>query len=42
MTNDMNLKNEAENPLSKNNTTPKVTGIGGIFFFSENPEETTK
>lgn len=22
--------------------TPKVTGIGGIFFFSENPEEATK
>jgi predicted enzyme related to lactoylglutathione lyase len=21
-------------------TTPKVTGIGGIFFFSENPKET--
>lgn len=21
-------------------TTPKVTGIGGIFFFSDNPEET--
>ena len=23
-------------------TTPKVTGIGGIFFFSENPEQTRK
>ena len=23
-----------------NDTTPKVTGIGGIFFFSENPNET--
>ncbi|WP_337967479.1 VOC family protein [uncultured Flavobacterium sp.] len=23
-----------------NDTTPKVTGIGGIFFFSENPKET--
>lgn len=22
------------------NTAPKVTGIGGIFFFSENPKET--
>jgi len=22
------------------NTTPKVTGIGGIFFFTENPAET--
>ena len=25
---------------SKVDTTPKVTGIGGIFFFSENPKET--
>jgi predicted enzyme related to lactoylglutathione lyase len=24
----------------KNDTTPKVTGIGGIFFFTENPKET--
>ena len=24
------------------NTTPKVTGIGGIFFFSDNPEQTRK
>lgn len=24
---------------STNNTTPKVTGIGGIFFFSDNPKE---
>lgn len=23
-----------------NNTTPKVTGVGGIFFFTENPKET--
>lgn len=23
-----------------NDTTPRVTGIGGIFFFSDNPEET--
>lgn len=23
-------------------TTPKVTGIGGVFFFSDNPEETRK
>ncbi|WP_175636291.1 VOC family protein [Pedobacter ghigonis] len=26
---------QAENPL-----TPKVTGIGGIFFFSDNPKDT--
>ena len=24
---------------STNDTTPKVTGIGGIFFFSDNPQE---
>lgn len=28
-----------DNP-SPNDTTPKVTGIGGIFFFSDNPAET--
>lgn len=33
-------KDQAENPLSEEDTTPKVTGIGGIFFFSENPEKT--
>lgn len=26
----------------RKDTTPKVTGIGGIFFFSDNPEETKK
>jgi predicted enzyme related to lactoylglutathione lyase len=26
--------------LSPQDKTPKVTGIGGIFFFSENPEKT--
>ena len=25
---------------SANDTTPKVTGIGGIFFFTDNPKET--
>ncbi|KAF2513871.1 VOC family protein [Flavobacterium foetidum] len=25
---------------SSNDKTPKVTGIGGIFFFSDNPKET--
>ena len=29
-----------ENIPSEDQTTPKVTGIGGIFFFSENPETT--
>ncbi len=27
-------------PSLKNDTTPKVTGIGGIFFYSNNPQET--
>lgn len=35
--NDHDNQNEA---LSQPDTTPKVTGIGGIFFFSENPEKT--
>ena len=33
-------KNETTSTSSANDTTPKVTGIGGIFFFSENPKET--
>ena len=33
-------KNQTENPASATDTTPKVTGIGGIFFFTENPKET--
>ena len=36
--------NKAENPEQKvtimNDTTPKVTGIGGIFFISKNPAAT--
>ncbi|SDL75484.1 hypothetical protein SAMN04488034_1108 [Salinimicrobium catena] len=31
---------EKETPETAKDTTPKVTGIGGIFFFSENPEKT--
>lgn len=31
-------QNKTEN--SKSDTTPKVTGIGGIFFFSDNPKQT--
>ncbi|HEU4789722.1 MAG TPA: VOC family protein [Flavobacterium sp.] len=31
-----------DNNNKTENTTPKVTGIGGIFFFSDNPEETRK
>jgi predicted enzyme related to lactoylglutathione lyase len=33
-------KNETTKTVSTNDTTPKVTGIGGIFFFSDNPKET--
>ena len=32
-------KSETANTPSTNDTTPKVTGIGGIFFFSDNPKE---
>ncbi len=31
---------ETTDTVSTNDTTPKVTGIGGIFFFSDNPKET--
>jgi predicted enzyme related to lactoylglutathione lyase len=33
-------KNQRDQTHSPNYTTPKVTGIGGIFFFSDNPEKT--
>jgi predicted enzyme related to lactoylglutathione lyase len=33
-------KNTTTNTPSANDTTPKVTGIGGIFFCSDNPKET--
>lgn len=33
-------KKLSDESLSKQDTAPKVTGIGGIFFFSENPEKT--
>jgi len=33
------LQNNNEE-TNMNDTTPKVVGIGGIFFFSDNPEET--
>jgi predicted enzyme related to lactoylglutathione lyase len=29
-----------EKTIAAKDTTPKVTGVGGIFFFSENPKET--
>lgn len=36
------MENKKEDKTTKVNTTPKVTGVGGIFFYSENPEETQK
>jgi predicted enzyme related to lactoylglutathione lyase len=33
-------KKESNNSTSPVDTTPKVTGIGGIFFFSDDPKET--
>jgi len=33
-------KNESNESIAPPDTTPKVTGIGGIFFFSDNPEKT--
>jgi catechol-2,3-dioxygenase len=33
-------KDKTENTDSPNDSTPKVTGIGGIFFFSDNPDKT--
>lgn len=33
-------KNEKINTASTKDTTPKVTGIGGIFFYSDNLKET--
>ncbi len=33
-------KVQTDEPASKVEKTPKVTGIGGIFFYSDNPKET--
>ncbi len=36
----MDEQNNTQTDITSTNTTiPKVTGIGGIFFFSDNPEE---
>jgi predicted enzyme related to lactoylglutathione lyase len=32
--------NVEKEQTAKNDTTPKVTGIGGIFFYADNPAET--
>jgi predicted enzyme related to lactoylglutathione lyase len=34
------INNPINNKSKKNDTIPKVTGIGGVFFYSENPQET--
>ena len=34
------LQNETPNPPSTTDKIPKVVGIGGIFFFADNPQET--
>lgn len=39
MTNNKEQKDQTENTPLSNDTIPKVTGIGGIFFFSDNPKE---
>lgn len=33
-------KTNSEKSINKKDTIPKVTGLGGIFFFSDNPEKT--
>ena len=43
---DDNKNDETDTPEQKetgmNDTTPKVTGIGGVFFRSTNPQEIRK
>jgi predicted enzyme related to lactoylglutathione lyase len=34
------IKEQLENSSLPDDTTPKVTGIGGVFFFSDNPQDT--
>lgn len=42
-TNNMaNKKEQTNKPASVVDNTPKVTGVGGIFFYSDNLEETQK
>ncbi|MFC3809263.1 VOC family protein [Lacihabitans lacunae] len=33
------MKNQTDQAASDDQQTPKVTGVGGIFFFAENPKE---
>ncbi|MGQ1891016.1 VOC family protein [Thermophagus sp. OGC60D27] len=37
-----NPKDRREKPDSSSDNKPKITGIGGIFFYSDNAEETQK
>ncbi len=39
-TNETTKMEDAKNQTDNIDTTPKVTGVGGIFFYSDNPEET--
>jgi len=34
------MENQTENSMASGEKMPKVTGIGGIFFFSDHPQET--
>lgn len=34
------MQDQSEKSTSQVDNTPKVTGVGGIFFYSDNPEET--
>ena len=36
----INKMEEQKHETPNNDTTPKVTGIGGIFFYSDNPQDT--
>lgn len=40
--NNMEDNKQTDNATKPLDTTPKVTGIGGIFFYSDNPQETQK
>ena len=39
-TNETKKMEDSKDQTGNVDTTPKVTGIGGIFFYSDNPEET--
>lgn len=38
----IDIEKQAENSSSPIDTIPKVTGIGGIFFYSNNPQKTNE